>query len=203
MTNKWIEAYDEVIAEIAPSGLPTIEQEMKRIGVFPQEALYLGTCTDGLPSLFNVKDPVASNVLFLSDDIDLGDIEKFSRLTPRIRRADFEFARITNQDLYASVGWQKIHALATWVHGGKGNVVVLIDDFENVLKQDFEVLQNMTYILLRGAKRNVHVLARSSNPLDAIWSEHFCSTIRQTGFRSFEYVSGKEVISYWMPEIGE
>jgi len=157
---------------------PILSQVLALIGPLPREALFLGIASDGLPVLLNLHDPIPGPILISSDagagktsflqtiarsvtqthssrDVQFGIItdhpDEWNELEKTSHRVGiFSAARNNAQDLLSS--------LASWTHAtraAKQSILLLIDDLESIAKLDFEALQNLRWLLLRGPARRV------------------------------------------------
>jgi len=157
---------------------PTLNQVLAEIGPLPREALFLGVASDGLPVLLNLHDPIPGPMLITSDagtgktsflqtivrsltqthqsrDIQFGIITDHPdewdgmEVTPH-RVGIFSANRNTAQELLSS--------LTSWAHASrvaKQSILLLIDDLEAIAKLDFDALQNLRWLLLRGPSRRI------------------------------------------------
>jgi len=157
---------------------PTLDRVLAEIGSLPREALFLGIASDGLPVLLNLHDPLPGPILITSD----AGMRKTAFLQNIVRSviqthksSEVQFGVITNR----SDEWNNIEetphrvgifstshnssqdllsSLASWAHGSriaKQSILLLIDDLEAVAKLDFDALQNLRWLLLRGPARRV------------------------------------------------
>lgn len=157
---------------------PTLDSVLAEIRPLPREALFLGVAVDGLPVLLNLRDATpgpmlviseagAGKTLFLqtaaqsickthdSQDVQFGVItnhpDEWDAIENTTHRAGiFSVQHSSTQDFLLS--------LASWAHSNKNNkqsVVLLIDDLEAVANLDFDALQNLRWLLLRGPARRV------------------------------------------------
>lgn len=158
---------------------------------FPENAVFMGVAEDGLPVLFDVLDEKVPNILIWQGRVDILKViaEYIMRVQRGNRRkTDIEFLILTsNPDhwkfLYnmsptamqqtpciavaligSDLADQLILTLASWVNGAKKagkTVLVLVDDVSKMFDMDFNVVQNMKYILHNGGRRSVFVIGTS------------------------------------------
>jgi hypothetical protein len=157
---------------------PTLGSVLAEIGPLPREALFLGVASDGLPVLLNLHDPVPGPMLIIGDpgsgktaflqaaacavtqthdpkDVQFGIItdrpDEWGNIEASPQRVGIFSANHTSaQDFLLS--------LASWAHTNRNTrqcVLLFIDDLEAVAKLDFDVLQNLRWLLLRGPARRV------------------------------------------------
>jgi len=156
---------------------PALSRVLSEIGSLPREALFLGVASDGLPVLLNLRDPIPGPVLVVGD-AGAGKTAFLQMLASGVqqvhRSEDVQFGVITN---YPDE-WEIVEAtphrvgvfpavqnsaqdfllsLANWAHANKTRqfVLLLIDDLEALAKLDFDALQNLRWLLLRGPARRV------------------------------------------------
>jgi len=157
---------------------PTLSGVLAELGPLPREALFLGIASDGLPVLLNLHDPLPGPILVTGDDgsgktIFLQTIVQ--AVTQTHKSDDVQFGIITpNSDEWGfmdsiphRVGVFSPHeertqdfllSLASWAHSNKNtrqSVLLLIDDLESMASLDFDALQNLRWLLLRGPSRRV------------------------------------------------
>ncbi len=158
--------------------LPTLQSVLAEFGPMPSEALFLGVASDGLPVLLNLHDPVPGPLLVIGDP----GAGKTSLLQTIARAAEkthqpeeLQFGVLTNHPdewsgmevipnnvgifpLYAKSSEDFILSLASWAHGNKTSrqsVLLLLDDLEAASNLDFDAIQNLRWLLLRGPARRV------------------------------------------------
>jgi hypothetical protein len=194
---------------VAP-GLGTVLAEM---GPLPRHALFLGVASDGLPVLLNLHDPHPGPVLvagdagsgktvFLqnivhsvaqthgSDDVQLGVItahpeEWESAETTSHCVGIFHTQEKSAQDFIAS--------LAAWAHTNRDvrqSVLLLIDDLASIAALDFDALQNLRWLLLRGPARRVWPIIT----LNAARREEVASWLEMFRTRIFGHI-GDELVA--------
>jgi hypothetical protein len=157
---------------------PTLDRVLAEIGPLPREALFLGVASDGLPVLLNLYDPIPGPVLIIGD----AESGKTAFLRTIVRSlihthksTDLQFGVITDHtdewdgvgDSPHQVGIFPVHhnsaqdfilSLASWIHSNKNthqSVLLLVDDLESVASLDFDTVQNLRWLLLRGPSRRV------------------------------------------------
>jgi len=160
---------------------PTLSSVLADMGSLPREALFLGMALDGLPVLLNLHDPVPGPILIVGDARS-GKTSLLKMVASAVqqthRSLDVQFSVITSRpgewkslpmsDHHAGIfsvedksAQDCILSLASWAHGNKSHqsVLLMIDDMEAITKLDVDVLQNLRWLLLRGASRRVWVMA--------------------------------------------
>lgn len=166
------------------SGL-TLSQMLADLGPLPREALFLGMASDGLPVLLNLHDPHPGPMLIVGES-GAGKTTFLQSIAQSVvqthQSSDLQFGVITNR----SETWEKLEetphrvgifdvtdsnaqdlilSLASWAHSNKTakqSVLLLIDDLESIAKLDFDTLQNLRWLLLRGPSRRVWPLITMS-----------------------------------------
>jgi hypothetical protein len=158
--------------------LPTLDTILTDLGPLPQAALFMGIARDGLPVLLNLHDPAPGPVLITGD----GGAGKTAFLQTMAQASaimhgpqDVQFGVVTNfpdewngfEQLsncvgvfpaYHTASSEFLLSLVSWGHsnkGGKQSVLLLVDGLENLTGTDFEVQQNLRWLLLRGPARRV------------------------------------------------
>lgn len=161
---------------------PDLDRVLEAIGPLPREALFLGVASDGLPVLLNLYDPLPGPILIAGDagsgkTAFLQAIAESAKRTHKpgslqialITRHMEEWDKATGSPLITGIfppghdGAQDlILSLASWAHSrgnGRQSVLLLIDDLESAAQLDFEAVQQLRWLLLRGASRRVWVFA--------------------------------------------
>src|ERR1044071_3381134 len=158
--------------------LPSLSQVLADFGPMPQEALFLGVASDGLPVLLNLYDPVPGPVLITADPGTgkTGLLQTVALAAAKMHQPDdLQFGVLTNhpaewnglEDIPNNVGIFPLYhqsaedfilSLASWAHGNKPSqqsVLLLLDDLEAASNLDFDARQNLRWLLLRGPARRV------------------------------------------------
>jgi NACHT domain-containing protein len=148
------------------------------IGPLPHEALFLGIASDGLPVLLNLHDPHPGPMLIIGEagSGKTAFLHSIARSVVQTHPgSEVQFAVITNRvaewdgleksshlvgifDVTQAAAKELILSLASWAHSNKNtqqSVLLLIDDLESIAKMDFDALQNLRWLLLRGPVRRV------------------------------------------------
>ena len=157
---------------------PTLGGVLAEIGPLPREALFLGIASDGLPVLLNLHDPLPGPIL-VTGDAGSGKTTFLQTLVRAVTQTHMpesvQYAVVTHRpeewnDDNATphrVGVFPVHhnsaqdlllSLASWAHGNKTarqSVLLLVDDLEAAAGLDFDALQNLRWLLLRGPARRV------------------------------------------------
>ena len=157
---------------------PTLGGVLAEIGPLPREALFLGIASDGLPVLLNLHDPLPGPML-VTGDAGSGKTTFLRTLAHAAaqthRPENLQFGVITArpeewEDMkdaphrvgvfpaYHSSAQDFLLSLASWAHGNKTisqSVLLLVDELEAVAGLDFDALQNLRWLLLRGPARRV------------------------------------------------
>ena len=179
-----LEALAELKTEETPSlpkpmpAAPDLERVLAEIGSLPREALFLGIASDGLPVLLNLHDPIPGPMLIIGD-AGAGKTRFLQTAAQSISKThdskDVQFGVITNHpeewkdiantshkagifSVHQSGAQDFLLSLASWAHSNKNSrqsVLLLIDDLEAVASLDFDALQNLRWLLLRGPARRV------------------------------------------------
>ena len=157
---------------------PTLGSVLAEIGPLPQEALFLGVASDGLPVLLNLHDPVPGALMVVGEagagksnflksislalthshrpgDLQYGVVTSFPEEWDQIEKTKhrvgvFSSSHTDSQDFMLS--------LSSWAHQNKNpkqSILLLIDDLEGIAKLDFDALQNFRWLLARGPSRRV------------------------------------------------
>ena len=157
---------------------PDLSSVLAELGPLPPEALFLGVASDGLPVLLNLHDPVPGPLL-ITGETGAGKTAFLKTIARSVAQthepASLQFAVITNRpeewnDLEETghrVGVFASHhtaaqdlllSLASWAHSNKSarqSVLLLVDDLEAVAGLEFDAVQNLRWLLLRGPARRV------------------------------------------------
>ena len=165
----------------------TTYDEIKRIGVLPDTALYLGTVlNDSEPMLYDLSDPLAGSILIQgkSADFDFSAIVGGRKLHPELdRKFPVEFVFLTRSDFAGELGWQKVFTLASRLSEQslypKKATVILIEDFACVQQQDYLCNHYMEYILENGTRKNWKVIAYSNRTIQESWINEFPIQVRE------------------------
>lgn len=135
----------------------------------PEEALYLGMCSDGLPALLNTDDPL--NILFSERRCDFG----FVVWANRELRRKFDIVRVSSDN-----SRDILLALCAYLHGAKKRVVLLADDAESFKDQHEDTQKNFTWLLREGHRKGLSIIANSQN-LPGEYRGFFTTTIKSHG----------------------
>lgn len=182
----WKDAWDEVQGEVERDDVhvQSVTDYLAELGPMPEEALLLGKCTDGLPLLLNLTDPIATSVIlvtqfetaFLSSIATTASLFEFRRMSFGVvtSRPD----AWTEYDNCVGVfpafhrsAEDFILSSASWAYQRKPPyrqaVLVLLDQLDTWYFQlEMDAVQNLRWLLKNGAKRNVWVIATSSKDQD-------------------------------------
>ena len=159
-------------------GMPPLSEVLAEFGPMPEEAMFLGVASDGLPVLLNLHDPVPGPIL-IAGDAGTGKtalLQTVALAAAMMHQPEqVQFGALTShpdewsglEDAPNNVGiFPLFHrsaedfilSLASWAHGNKSSkqsVLLLLDDLEAVSKLDFDARQNLRWLLLRGPARRV------------------------------------------------
>jgi len=148
------------------------------IGPLPREALFLGIAADGLPVLLNMHDPHPGPMLIIGE-AGAGKtafLQSIARCVSQTHNeTEVQFGVITNRvdeweevkgtphqvgvfDVNQQAAKDLVLSLASWAHSNTNaqqSVLLMIDDLESIAKMDFDALQNLRWLLLRGPARRV------------------------------------------------
>jgi hypothetical protein len=205
-----LEAYAELKPEIETArqispvpALPSLNEVLAEFGPMPSEALFLGVAADGLPVLLNLHDPIPGPLLIVGDPGSgkTAFLQTIAHAAEKMHQPEeLQFGVVTShpdewsglQDIPNNVGvfphYEKssedfILSLASWAHGNKTSsqsVLLLLDDLEAVSKLDFDAVQNLRWLLLRGPARRVWpIITLSSQRVQNMtpWLESFRTRI--------------------------
>ncbi|HKG54743.1 MAG TPA: hypothetical protein VKB04_10815 [Anaerolineales bacterium] len=179
--------------------LPSLSQVLADYGPMPQEALFLGVASDGLPVLLNLYDPVPGPVLITADPGagKTGLLQTVALAAAKMHQPDdLQFGVLTNhpdewngmEDIPNNVGIFPLYhqsaedfilSLASWAHGNKTSqqsVLLFLDDLEAASNLDFDARQNLRWLLLRGPARRVWpIITLNPNRMENIlpWLDAF------------------------------
>lgn len=158
--------------------LPSLDKVLAETGPLPRAALYLGTAADGLPVLLDLRDPLPGPLLVAGDPGSgkTALLRTIALAAARMHSPEaVQFGVITGFPdewsdfgqlascagifpLYENAAQDFLISLAAWAHAnktGSQSVLLLLDDFEAALRLDFDALQNLRWLLLRGPARHV------------------------------------------------
>lgn len=180
-----LEAYAELKPEIETArqispvpALPSLREVLAEFGPMPEEALFLGVASDGLPVLLNLLDPIPGPLLIIGDSGSGKTVllQTIARAVEKMHQPEeLQFGVVTSRpdewsglkDIPNNVGVFShydrasedfILSLASWAHGNKTSsqsVLLLLDGLEAVSKLDLEAVQNLRWLLFRGPARRV------------------------------------------------
>lgn len=248
-----METYAELKPEIEAArstqpvpALPVLSEVLAEFGPMPREALFLGVAADGLPVLLNLHDPLPGPLLIVGDP-GAGKtvlLQSIASGTGKMHQPeDLQFGTLTNhpdewsgiKNIPNNVGtfpfYHKsaddfILSLASWAHGNKTSkqsVLLFIDDLESVTNLDFDTVQNLRWLLLRGPARRVWpIITLSTKHVNTMepWLEAFRTRIlgnirdvnqvhklmpEDAGFPSlmngmeFAMLEGDKWLRFWIP----
>lgn len=189
-------------SKLAPA-LPPLSEVLAEFGPMPQEALFLGVASDGLPVLLNLHDPVPGPIL-ISGDAGTGKtglLQTIAAAAGRMHQPeDLQFGVLTSHPdewngleeipnnvgifpLYHQSADDFILSLASWAHGNKTSqqsVLLLLDDLEAATNLDFDTKQNLRWLFLRGPARRVWpITTLNPNRMESIlpWLDAFHTRI--------------------------
>ena len=157
---------------------PVLSNVLTELGPLPREALFLGIASDGLPVLLNLHDPLPGPMLVTGDagsgktiflqtvacavtqthapeDVQFGVITAYKGEWDGLLATSHPVGLFSPHNMDAQ---DFLHSLAAWAHSNKTtrqSVILLIDDLEAVAGFDFDTLQNLRWLLLRGPSRRV------------------------------------------------
>jgi hypothetical protein len=190
----------ELARQVKPTpALPSLSEVLADYGPMPQEALFLGVASDGLPVLLNLYDPVPGPVLITADPGagKTGLLQTVALAAAKMHQPDdLQFGVLTNhpdewngmEDIPNNVGIFPLYhqssedfilSLASWAHGNKTSqqsVLLLLDDLEAASNLDFDARQNLRWLLLRGPARRVWpIITLNPNRMENImpWLDAF------------------------------
>ena len=204
----------EALAELKPEidsarrsqpvpDLPSLSEVLTEFGPMPQEALFLGVASDGLPVLLNLHDPVPGPIL-ISGDAGTGKTGLLHTVASAAAKMhqpeDLQFGVLTSHPdewnglesipnnvgvfpLYHKSAEDFILSLASWAHSNKTSqqsVLLLLDDLEAATNLDFDAKQNLRWLFLRGPARRVWpIVTINPNRTDNIspWLDAFHTRI--------------------------
>jgi len=161
---------------------PQLSEVLAEFGSMPEEALFLGVASDGLPVLLNLHDPFPGPIL-LCGDSGTGKtafLQTVASAAGQMHKPEeLQFGVLTNHPdewgalenipnnvgvfpLYHKSSEDFILSLAAWAHGNKTSqqsVLLLVDDLEAATNMDFDAKQNLRWLFLRGPARRVWPIA--------------------------------------------
>jgi hypothetical protein len=157
---------------------PALRDVLAELGPLPREALFIGIASDGLPVLLNLHDPLPGPMLVIGDagsgkTIFLQTVSQ--AITQTHKAEDVQYGVVTSHveeweslkeaphqvgvfPSYHESAQEFLLSLASWTHANKNtrqSVILLIDDLESIASLDFDALQNLRWLLLRGPSRRV------------------------------------------------
>jgi len=182
--------FDHPVKTSSNQVLPNQDDIVSGIIPLPPDTLMIGMAKDGLPILFQLKDPSPCPVIIIGDQ-DSGKTNLLKTLAGSINMGkdpiDIQFGVVTNfleewQDLEVKpecLGiWpinhgsadQFIRRMVDWAKQpfhGRQVMVLFIDNLASLLNTDLEVRENLKWLLMNGATRQCWTIA-SLNIVHAI-----------------------------------
>ncbi len=171
--------------EVLPAA-PALDDVLADLGPLPREALFLGMAEDGLPMLLDLEDaapgpllltggPGSGKTAFLqlvaaaASRLHPADGVQFGVVTANPREWDGLSGLPNNAGVYPvydNAAMDFVLGLTAWAHNNRHSrqaVLLLIDELsDSVNKMDFDALQNLRWLLLRGPSRRVWPIATLS-----------------------------------------
>jgi hypothetical protein len=170
-------------ADTAPRvpAYPTLEAVLAKLMPLPQDGLFLGVASDGLPVLLNLSDPRPGALLLMGD----GDTGKTDFLQGVARAASLihspgslRFAVVTSHRQEWEEWEGTPHCLGVWeandtslkdlffdltervqLSGSHETLLLLIDDLQGLENLDSETRENLHWLLANGASGRVWTIA--------------------------------------------
>jgi len=160
------------------SGNPPLSQILLQYLPLPHETLFLGVAEDGLPVLLGLRDQLPGPLLIAGDagcgktdflrmiahavdQMHHPKVVQYGVITPHPE----EWKDVSGSPncveifpAYKNDAQDFLNSLTSWAHANRGenqSVLLLIDDLSMVTNMDFEVRQNLRWLLLRGPSRRV------------------------------------------------
>jgi hypothetical protein len=168
--------------EIVPVA-PALEDVLAELEPLPREALFMGMAEDSLPVLLDLQDATPGPLLLTGDsgsgktaflqlvaaaatELHPAEGVQFGVITAKPQEWD-GFAGLPNcagvYPVYDNSAMDFILGLTAWAHNNRQSrqsVLLFIDDLsDSVTKLDFDALQNLRWLLLRGPSRRVWPIA--------------------------------------------
>lgn len=211
----WLEVYDEVSKELPKpqakaTVVPTLGDLVNRFNPLPKDAVLMGLATDDLPVLHNSTNTVRLNMLIEDgEDVlltmsryigwrDNADVVVLSNRTDCWGDNVFTFWDGKTDAVIAS--------MAEYVNRNQGRAnrptYLMVDSFENVDDLDFETKQHLRYILLRGHRAKIWVVASVNKIVNDSWKDAFQSFVtRKNGLYHMEGKDPKNQFYFWTPTL--
>lgn len=179
----------------------TLEQELDSIGVLPPEAIYLGTATDGLPVLYNLKDYEVKNIVFkCSSRYPFETIKRARSIVYKPDDFSVDFLMISNADLSCRVAYEKIQALMAWLKAGaigqNDGMIVFVEDLGNLLSSEEYVVEAFKALLHRAMKYHLRIITCTARRIPSEIEEFF-RVARETDYGSCLYEL--DDYKFWTP----
>lgn len=187
-TNRYalmMDAYTEIKSELDASrqtqltpAHPSLGQVLADFGPMPDEALFLGVATDGLPVLLNLHDSVPGPLLVIGEagSGKTALLQIIAQAAGRMHQSEsLQFGALTSHPdewggfenssnnvgifpAYHRSSEDFILSLASWAHGNKSSrqsILLMMDDLESITNMDVDTVDNLRWLLLRGPARRV------------------------------------------------
>lgn len=182
---------------------PSLDQVLSEFGTMPNEAMFMGVASDGLPMLLNLHDAVPGPLLVMGD-AGAGKTNLLQVIAQSAgmmhQPSNLQFGVVTNHPgewsgveknpnnvgvfpLFANSSEEFILSLASWAHGNKTSsqsVLLLLDDLEAATNLGFDARQNLRWLFLRGPARRVWpIVTLNPSRLDTLhpWLDLFRTRI--------------------------
>jgi hypothetical protein len=203
----------------APAYL-SLENVLAKFQPLPENGLFLGVASDGLPVLLNLKDPRPGALLLLGD-LQSGKTD-FLQVVARAAAlshlpSSCRFVVVTS-NLREWEGWKDLpHCLGIWTADNPGlqellldlsaraqqpgnaeNVVLLVDDLQSLIDLDKAIQEGFFWLLANGAVGRVWIIAT----LKADLAPNFPLWVRAFGTRIFGRIGNPELADRLTPMPG-
>ena len=198
----------------------SLENVMAKFMPLPEDGLFLGVASDGLPVLLNLNDPRPGALLLLGDSRSgktefLQEVARAAALSHLPSACRFV---VVTSNLKEWDGWKDLpHCLGMWTpetprlkdflldltvraqqSGNADNILLLVDDLQSLIDPDKNIQDGFLWLLANGAAGRIWTIAT----LKADLSPGFPLWVNAFGTRLFGRIGNPELADRLTPMAG-